>query len=60
MRRRRKYLPPRKVCGECGTSFYGYGDFCSRRVCVEARTAPQAESIGDFRRRVLDPDRNEP
>lgn len=58
MRRRRRPVPPRKTCPECGGHFYGWGSFCDRKACVQARTAPQPESLREFRERVIDPDRN--
>lgn len=56
--RKRTPTPPRKICHECGGHFYGYGTHCSRAACVLDRTAPQGETLREFRRRVIDPERN--
>ena len=46
--------PPRRLCGECGGEFYGWGYFCSRPACVAARLGHEGgESWRDFRKRVI-------
>ncbi len=58
--RRRRNQPPRKICGLCGTAFYGWGSFCTRAECIAERTAPQEETLREYRKRVIDPERNAP
>jgi hypothetical protein len=50
--------PPYRACLDCGRGFYAWSGVrcpaCTREI------EPPAESLRDFRRRVIDPDRNPP
>lgn len=59
-RRRHRPRPPKRHCRECGTDVYAWTESPLCPLCVSAVTAidPEHESLRDFRRRVIDPERN--
>lgn len=62
MRRRRSQRPPKRHCRECGADVYAWAEAPLCPSCVRAVSAfdPEHESLRDFRRRVIDPERNAP
>lgn len=51
--------PPRRYCRECGAAVYAWTESPLCALCVRAITPRQQnESLREFRKRVIDPDRN--
>lgn len=59
MRRRQPQCPPKRHCRECGTDVYAWTESPLCPGCVrEVTPCQQGESLNEFRRRVIDPERN--
>lgn len=63
--RRRRPRPPKRHCRECGADVYAWSESPLCPSCVRdvrppgQRDGEPYESLRDFRRRVIDPTRND-